>query len=279
MIIKINCIIIIVEIKNVYSKNSSMVKKIEDKNKVNLDTGHRERLRNFIINNYETATKEKVFEYFLCMAIPRRDVRLLSKTILEKFNYSINSLINKDYNYLKNSMKLSEAIIGAIFTFRKLMTFCNEEELVEENKLDSITKLARYFQKEIGSRDTEYIIVLFLNSAQKLIEKRVFGDKNSSLTTFDIGEIVNIALNNNTRYIVLSHNHPSGNVQPSPSDKNTTHAFEETIKNMNKFELVDHIIVSAKKYYSFYEHNLLNNIYRTNVNLSDNSNKITFYKE
>ncbi len=256
-----------------------MVKKLES-DKVNLDVGHRERLRNFIIDNYENATKDKIFEYFLCMAIPRRDTRILAKTILEKFNYNINSIINKDYNYLKNSMKLSDAIICAIFTFRKMMTFCNEEELVEENKLDSISKLARYFQREIGSKDTEYIIVLFLNSAQKLIEKRIFGDKNTSLTTFDFGNIIAIALNNNTRYIVLSHNHPSGNVQPSPNDKKTTYSFEETIKNINKFELVDHIIVSRNKYYSFYEHHLLNNVYRQNINnLADSNSRLTFYKE
>ncbi len=234
----------------------------------NLDKGHRERLRDYIIKNYDTLTKEKVFEYFLCMAIPRKDMRLLAKTILDKVNGNINSLINKDYNCLKNSLELSDTIIAAIFTFKKIMSFCNEEELIENIKLDSITKLAKYFQNEIGSKETEYIIVLFLNSGQKLIEKKIFGDKNSGLTTINISEIVTIALNNNTRYLVMSHNHPSGNIQPSQSDKVTTSAFEETIKNINKFELVDHIIVGKNKYYSFREHNLLNNIYRNNIMLA-----------
>jgi len=234
----------------------------------NLDKGHRERLRNFIIKNYDTLTKERVFEYFLCMAIPRRDTRLLAKKILDKVGGNINALMNKDYNCLKNSLKLSDAVIVSILTFKKLMSFCNEEELLEATKLNSISKLAKYFQNEIGSKETEYIIVLFLNSGQKLIEKKIFGDKNSGLTIFDISEIVTVALNNNARYLVMSHNHPSGNIQPSQSDKITTTAFEDTIKNINKFELIDHIIVSKTKYYSFREHNLLKNIYKSNVMLA-----------
>lgn len=233
----------------------------------NLDKGHRERLRDFVIKNYEASTKDKIFEYFLCMAIPRKDVRLLAKTILDKVNGNINSLINKDYNCLKNSLELSDTIIAAIFTFKKIMSFCNEEELIENAKLDSIIKLAKYFQNEIGSKETEYIIVLFLNSGQNLIEKKIFSDKNSGLTTINISEIITIALNNNSRYLVMSHNHPSGNVQPSQSDKATTLAFEETIKNINKFELVDHIIVGKNKYYSFKEHKLLKNIYSSNTTL------------
>ena len=252
-----------------------MIKKSEEKVK-NLDGGHRERLRDYIIKNFDTASKEKVFEYFLCMAIPRRDTRILAKTILAKVNGNINSLLNKDYTYLKNSLNLSQAVIAAIFTFKKLISFCNEEEFIEEQKLDSRTKIAKYFQKEIGSKETEYIVILFLNSAQKLIEKKIFGDKNSSLTSFNISDIVAIALNNNTKYLVMSHNHPSGNTQPSKSDKITTEAFEDTIKNINKFELIDHIIVSNNKYYSFYEHGLLKNMYKTNTTFLNTDNDVKF---
>lgn len=233
----------------------------------NLDKGHRERLRDSIIKNYDTLNKEKVFEYFLCMAIPRKDVRLLSKTILDKVNGNLNSLMNKDYNCLKNSLKLSDVVIAAIFTFKKIMSLCNEEELVDNVKLDSIGKLAKYFQNEIGSKETEYIVVLFLNSKQELIEKKIFNDKNSGLTTINTSEIITIALNNNTRYLVISHNHPSGNVQPSKSDRNTTLTLEETIRNINKFELIDHIIVSKNKYYSFKEHSLLNYNNKNNIML------------
>lgn len=224
-----------------------------------LDYGHRQRLREYIITNFDNASKEKIFEYLMCLAIPMKDTRILSKTILEKVGGSLINLFNKDADYLKNSLHLTDSVVAAILTVSKIISFCNTEELLDEIKFDSRNKLIKYFQKEIGAKETEYIVVLFLNSAQKLIEKKIFGDKNSSITSFNIADMVAIALNNNTKFLVLAHNHPSGNVIPSLADKETTSSFEETIKHINKFELLDHVIVSTDKYYSFFEHNLLKN--------------------
>lgn len=252
------------------------VKKMENnKIKSNLDKGHRKRLREHIIKNYSTVTKEKIFEYFLCHCIPRRDTRILSKMILDKVGGSFRKLINKDYNYLKNSLRLSDNVIASIFTFRKLMSFIYEEELKEDlslEKLDSRKKIAKYLQREIGSKDTEYIFVLFLSSNQTLIEKMIFGDKNNSFTNLNAGEIINMALNNNARYLVLSHNHPSNNVQPSQEDIFATSKFENAIKTINKFELIDHIIVGSNKYFSFYDNNLLSNSLCINKKIEFNIN-------
>jgi DNA repair protein RadC len=231
----------------------------KDNGKIKLDYGHRKRLREYIITNFENVSKEKIFEYLMCLAIPMRDTRILSKSILEKVGGSLINLFNKDAEYLKNSLHLTESVIASILTVSKIMSFCNTEEFLNTINFDSRNKMIKFFQKEIGSKETEYIMVLFLNSAQKLIEKRIFGDKNSSITSFNIADMITIALNNNAKFLVLSHNHPSGNIMPSLADKETTISFEETIKHINKFELVDHIIVSFDKYYSFFEHNLLKN--------------------
>ncbi|MDD2839686.1 MAG: JAB domain-containing protein [Rickettsiales bacterium] len=235
-----------------------MLEKKENKRK-KLDYGHRQRLREYIIQNFDNISKEKVFEYLICMTIPMKDTRVLSKTILEKTGGSLVQLFNKDINYLKNSLHLTDSVIAGILTVSKIMSFYNTEELLDDIGFDSRDKIIKFFQREIGSKETEYIMILFLNSAQKLIEKKFFGDKNSSIASFDIANIITIALNNNTKFLVLAHNHPSGNVSPSIEDKETTASFEETIKYMNKFELLDHIIVSSDKYYSFFEHNLLKN--------------------
>lgn len=245
-----------------------------DNDKNNLDKGHRERLRKYIIQNYETATKEKILEYFFCLSIPRRDTRILAKTIFDKVNQSFAKIMNSDYNYLKNYLKLSDAVIAEIFTFRKIMSFINEEQLANDlniQKLDSRKKIAKYLQNEIGSKDTEHILVLFLSPYQTLIEKKIFGDKNNSFITFDVGNIINTALNNNAKYIILSHNHPSNDVTPSQEDIIATTKFESAIKTINKFDLVDHIIVGNDKYFSFYDNNLLSNNFNINKKISINN--------
>ena len=64
-------------------------------------------------------------------------------------------------------------------------------------------------------------------------------------------------LNCHARFVVLSHNHPSGNPEPSKQDIDTTRLFEESIKYIGEVELVDHVIVSGNKYFSFFENKML----------------------
>lgn len=251
--------------------NKLVDKKNNKKGNKSLNFGHRERLREYIINSSsDNVNKEKLFEYFMCLLRPVRDNRVFAKSILDKLDGNFTSLFNKDINYLKNSLKLTNSVIAGILMFKRMMSIYNSEELNQNNKFDSRTKMIKYFQKEIGYKDTEHIVILFLNSAQKVIERKILGDKNTSLTSFNISDIVSVALNDNAKYIVLSHNHPSGDVKPSLSDKNTTLIFEETIKNINKIELIDHIIVCGNKYFSFYEHGLLKKNCKIINTLADN---------
>ena len=95
-------------------------------------------------------------------------------------------------------------------------------------------------------KDSFEIVVLEMNS-------NVNNNENYHISV----ECLN--LNNNARYIVLAHNHPSNNIQPSQEDIIATSKFENAIKTINKFELIDHIIVGKNKYFSFYDNNLLSN--------------------
>lgn len=254
----------IVETENNNNKDNTISK--NNQLKKNLDYGHRQRLREQIINNYNTITKEKIFEYLMCMAIPMKDTRVLSKNILEKFNGNFLNIFNKSAEFLKNSLHLPDTIIASILTVSKIMSYYNAEELDNYNIVNSRNELIKFFKKEIGSKDTEHTIILCLNSAQKIIEKISFGDNNLTKISFNIGNIVAKILNNKTKFVVLSHNHPSGDPTPSDEDLKTTEFFEDSIRYMGEIELVDHIIVSGNKYFSFFEHKLLTTQTKRNEN-------------
>lgn len=242
------------------TKFSSLSVATLSKTSKNLDYGHRQRLRESIINNYNAITKEKIFEYLMCLAIPMRDTRILSKNILEKVDGSFLSLFNKSPEFLKDTLNLPDTIIAAILTVSKVMSFYNMEELQDLKSgiiFDSRNKIFNYFKKEIGSKDTEQTIILFLNSSQKLISKLVFGDNGITKISFNMNDIISKMLNCHARFVVLSHNHPSGNPEPSQQDIDTTKLFEESIKYIGEVELVDHVIVSGSKYFSFFEHKML----------------------
>lgn len=245
--------------QNIIKSSSSTITTLSKSSK-NLDYGHRQRLRESIINNYNAITKEKIFEYLMCLAIPMRDTRILSKNILEKVDGSFLSLFNKSPEFLRDTLNLPDTIIAAILTVSKIMSLYNTEELQDLKSgiiFDSRNKIFNYFKKEIGSKDTEQTIILFLNSSQKLISKLVFSDNGLTKISFNINDIISKMLNCHARFVVLSHNHPSGNPEPSKQDIDTTRLFEESIKYIGEVELVDHVIVSGNKSFSFFENKLL----------------------
>ncbi len=72
-------------------------------------------------------------------------------------------------------------------------------------------------------------------------------------------EIFRQAIKNDTRFIILCHNHPSGNLEPSDEDLETTKELEK-ISKILRIKILDHIIINSKnEYYSFLENNLLKN--------------------
>ena len=69
-------------------------------------------------------------------------------------------------------------------------------------------------------------------------------------TQVDIRCILREALLKRATSLVLTHNHPSGNVQPSVDDDRLTQTLFQSAKVMN-IRLLDHVIVSDGKYYSY----------------------------
>ncbi|MDB5226587.1 MAG: hypothetical protein JWN78_780 [Bacteroidota bacterium] len=56
--------------------------------------------------------------------------------------------------------------------------------------------------------------------------------------------------------VFLSHNHPSGNLQPSESDNLLTRKFYEALR-FHEIDFIDHLIISADNFYSYRDNNLL----------------------
>lgn len=69
-------------------------------------------------------------------------------------------------------------------------------------------------------------------------------------TSFDLREVVHYAMANHLDYVVLAHNHPSGNCEPSNSDLEMTKRIYQTLIALD-IKLIDHLIICHDNYYSF----------------------------
>ena len=96
----------------------------------------------------------------------------------------------------------------------------------------------------------EVFAVVFLNQANKINHVEVISQGGITGTVADPRVILKKALDNQATSIVLCHNHPSGNLQPSKADEQLTHKIREAAVFFD-IRLLDHIIVSEEGYYSF----------------------------
>ncbi len=103
-------------------------------------------------------------------------------------------------------------------------------------------------------RDTiehkESFKVVLLNQANKVLGVSSISEGGISETIADIRIILQAAILSNASGIILSHNHPSGNLTPSKEDNSLTQRVKESAQIM-RISLLDHLIVSNETYYSF----------------------------
>ena len=99
--------------------------------------------------------------------------------------------------------------------------------------------------------------VMYLNRANRVIGVYEHSMGGITGTVADPRIILSVALKVLATGIILSHNHPSGNLQPSVEDKNLTNRFQEACKFL-EIKLTDHIILSPEGgYYSFADEGLM----------------------
>lgn len=106
--------------------------------------------------------------------------------------------------------------------------------------------------KEITQKKQEQLVVLYLNARQELIQKEIVALGNINVLAIELREVLAPALLSSCVSIVVAHNHPSGDPRPSDADITFTQKLHEACQLVGLI-LVDHVVVSAHRYFSFAE--------------------------
>jgi len=121
---------------------------------------------------------------------------------------------------------------------------------------DAYTELKNFYDDStIGLKESFY--VMYLNQSNRVLGIYPLSTGGVTGTIADPRLIFSVALKTNAAGIILSHNHPSGNLSPSVADKDLTNKIKEAGKLLD-IKVYDHIIVSPENsYYSFADEGLL----------------------
>ncbi len=104
--------------------------------------------------------------------------------------------------------------------------------------------------KDIKDETQEMFIVLCLDNKKKVISKNIVFIGTLDSTIIHPREIFKIAILNSSSCLILAHNHPSGDPNPSDEDIKITNQLKEVGEIMG-IPIIDHIIVGTNSYYSF----------------------------
>ena len=131
------------------------------------------------------------------------------------------------------------------------ITYCNKVKASDRPKIQSSRDAYENLMNIWTDIDhVEKFYVLLMNRSNRVLGYKLISIGGISGTVSDPKVIFQTALKANAACIILSHNHPSGNTEPSQADVALTTKLVEVGKYLD-LEVLDHLIVTSENYYSF----------------------------
>ena len=232
---------------------------IKDAELQSLQSGHRERLRKKFLDGQ--LTNYEILELLLTYAIPRRDVRVLSRQLYKKYG-NIQQLLAAPFESLMENDGIKENSAVFFMLIHKLMELDCKDVLNDAPIFHNYDKLIRYCKLLGEGKSVEEFHVLYLDSHFKLIKDHLHSSGTIDWAAVYIREIVKMALQLNAGSVLLVHNHPSKTAAFSSQDIEITTDLENALGGVS-INLYDHILVAGDLAFSARNLQLLNKRVKT----------------
>ena len=180
----------------------------------------------------------------------------LSKRILQSVENNVDLLASYSVTQLMKFKGVGEAKAVTIIAALELG---NRRTLIKNNKkpiIKSSTDAYQILKPLIGSLQHEEFWVLYLNNSNKVLEVHQLSKGGITATMVDIRLLYKKAVELSAVAIIVAHNHPSGKLLPSTSDKQLTQKIKDSGSTLD-IKLLDHLIITQKDYFSFADNELL----------------------
>ena len=204
--------------------------------------GHRERLRErFRKGGADALGEYELLELILFRAMPRRDVKPLAKALIARFG-SFAETVSARPERLREIDGLGDAAIVELKIVEAAAKRLAKSAIEKRLTLSSFSAVVDYCRTVMAFLDHEEFRVLFLDKKNCLIADEVQGVGTVDHAPVYPREIMRRALELSACAIILVHNHPSGDPQPSADDIHLTHQIIAVGKPL-KVTVHDHLIV------------------------------------
>lgn len=211
--------------------------------------GHRDRLRDrFLDHGSDALADYEILELLLFRALPRRDTKPIAKALLTRFG-SLAEVIGAPVHLLREVKGVGESVAVELKIIHAASQRALRSEVANREILSSWDKVLNYCKAAMAYESREQFRILFLNKKNELIADEVQNIGTIDHTTAYPREVLRRALELAATAVVLTHNHPSGDPEPSRADIDMTKAIIAALKPAGII-VHDHVIIGKKGFAS-----------------------------
>jgi len=217
---------------------------------------HRKRLRErFQKNGSEGMLDYEILELLLTYAIPRKDVKPFAKELIRHFG-ALSGVLDASQKELETVFHIGPISSTLIRLVKEICGAYLSEKMKHKDILSSPQAVLDFARIKLAGLPHEAFMVIFLNTKNKVLGFKVIQEGTVDRAVIYPRRIVEESLSRHAAGLVLVHNHPSGDSEPSPEDRQLTRAILEAVRTID-LRVLDHIIVGKEGYCSFVERQLL----------------------
>lgn len=180
----------------------------------------------------------------------------LSKRILGSVGNNLNELGKLSIKQLMAFKGIGEAKAVTIAAALEFGRRRRGEEAPKTNRIIGSKDAFELLQPVIGELPHEEFWIIYLNNSNKVLHKEQLSKGGMTGTLVDVRLVMKHALENGAVGCILAHNHPSGSLKPSRSDKEITKKLQNAGMALD-IKVLDHLIVAGNSYVSFADEGML----------------------
>lgn len=212
-------------------------------------SGHRARLRERLLGGGAEALADyEVLEYLLFASFRQGDTKPVAKALMKRFG-SLAGVLNAEPGALAEIKGMGEASAAALKAVAIAARRMARNEVQQKPVLGSWQSLLDYLTVDMAHLNVERVRVLYLNTQNRLIQDHHVGDGSIDEAAIHPREVIKRGLDIGATALILVHNHPSGNPEPSRADIQITGRIAEAGRLLG-ITVHDHVIIGREGHVS-----------------------------
>ncbi|HEY8443865.1 MAG TPA: DNA repair protein RadC [Clostridia bacterium] len=203
--------------------------------------------------------EHELLEMLLYPVIPMKDTNELAHRLLDAFG-SLKNVIYADWKELQKVKGMTEIAALNILLLPEIFKRINYQFELAAERIDNFEQAKRIACAALNNKTKEEVLIICLDSAGRIVRKRMVSQGGLKEAYVNTRSIAEEAFRFSADRILVAHNHPSGNLEPSPNDLKFTQNLALALAYLDIL-LLDHIIVSGNNAYSLKKSGIINTIF------------------